>query len=137
MGGRKRPIRLETERTGVEEFDEIEEEEEVFVEEPVLPPSRRQRPSEVFSFSDDEPFSVRTTGNTGVWVAGDDVFSTPITAEPEPVYDPDAVFPAVEAAVPEESAAELEPETWAEVDGGLEEVEEIEDIDEATQVASL
>ena len=112
----------------IEEFGEINEDEDVFGEEPALPPRRRQRPSEVFSLSDDDPFAVRPTGDTGVWVAGDDVFSTPVAPEPEPVDDTDMVFPDVEGVEPVEPAAELEPEIWTGVDGGLEEVEEVEEV---------
>jgi len=78
-----------------------------------------QRPREVISVSEVDPFTTGSTGNTGIWMVSDDVFAPP--QEPEATTEAD-VFGAEE---PDEAVA---PEFE-------EAVEEIEEIPEPVSVS--
>ncbi len=48
--------------------------------EPFVHAVSASRPREVISISEDDPFAVTSTGDTGVWLVADDVFASPETS---------------------------------------------------------
>jgi tetratricopeptide (TPR) repeat protein len=74
-----------------------------------------QRPREVISVSEVDPFSTGSTGNTGIWMVSDDVFAPP--------QEPDATTEADVFGIEEPDEA-VSPEFEEPVEEAVEEIEE-------------